>query len=104
MQFIQVRGSGDVFYYTDVLARRDDVDVIEAPEGSTPDTVLEALATARSKLSREADLAAAEAEATAGVRVAARTRKSTRVDLPPGVVVTSEAAKSDEGSTDGTGE
>lgn len=96
MKFIQVRKSGDVFYYTDALADRDDIDVIEAPEGSTPDTVRAALEAARNSLAREAELAAAEAEKAGSLRIAARTRKPTDVVLPPGVTIT-EAASNGQG-------
>jgi hypothetical protein len=87
MKFIQVRGSGDVFYWTPELEKRDDVDVLEAPDGSTPDDVKKALDEARQKLSREADLAAKEAEAAALTRVVRRTQKLDRV-VPEGLQVT----------------
>jgi uncharacterized protein YukE len=85
MKFIQVRGSGDVYYYTPELAKRDDVDVIEGPSDATPDDVQRSLAEIRERLRQEADEVAREAEKAFTARVAQRTAKVAKV--PEGVKV-----------------
>lgn len=109
MKFIQHRGSGQVYHWTKELEDRDDVDVIEAPAGMTPDQVKQSLDDARDKLRVEAELAAAEAERAAGVKlVAARTRKVTTVEVPKGAVVVKGGAQQSQppvdGGKDGAGE
>lgn len=107
MQFIQIRGSGDVYHYTVELAKRDDIDIIEAPDGSTPDTVKEALEKTREQLAREAELAAAEAEKAHAVRVAPRTQKVTKVTAPPAglkITVAGAVAAKNAGEEPGTAE
>ncbi len=101
MKFIQVRHSGDVFYFTEELAKRDDIDVIEAPAGSTPDTVRDALNQARDKLAAEAAEAAAEAEKAYAVKVVPQTRKVTKVAKVAAPTVVVETAG---GEDDGSGE
>ena len=61
-KFIRVRSTGDVYYHTDALERRDDVDVIEGSDTDTPDTVLSTLNAAREQLRAQAQ---AEAEQVA---------------------------------------
>lgn len=85
MKFIQVRGSGDIFYWTPALAERDDVDEIEAPDSFNPDQVKESLERARANIKREADLAAAEAEKLGGIKVAKRAKITA---IPEGLTVT----------------
>jgi hypothetical protein len=85
MQFIRVRHSGEVFYFTEALASRGDVDIIEGPDTATPDTVLLALRQAEAKMAAEAEAAAAEAHREAGLRVAARSKQTKVVQAPAGL-------------------
>lgn len=97
MQFIQIRGSGDVYYHTPALAAREDIDVIEAPDGATPDEVKASLLEARGRLSAEAKLAAQEASHALATKTAARTRKVTAISADGGLQI-------DLGGGNGAGE
>lgn len=86
-KFIQVRGSGDVFYYTPELAKREDVDVFEGGDDDTPETVLATLAQFRAELEqRRADEAAALAKAAQEKATAAKKAASSH-KVPAGVTV-----------------
>lgn len=64
-KFIQIRGTGEVYYHTAELAKRDDIDILDGTDDDTPDTVLATLNAARAELAAgrqaEAELVARKA-------------------------------------------
>ena len=92
-KFIQIRGSGDIYEFTDVLAARPDIDFIEAGDDDTVETVAQALAKSRRLLAEPetiklpAQAPAAPAPAPAHAAPAPAARKAAAVALPPGVTI-----------------
>lgn len=91
-KFIQIRGSGDIYEHTDVLASRPDIDFIEAGDDDTVETVAQALAKSRRLLAEPATIKLSAAESapapTPAPAPAPAAKKAAAVALPPGVTIT----------------
>lgn len=89
-KFIQIRGSGEIYEHTEILATRPDIDFIEAGDDDTVETVAQALAKSRQVLAKPETFtlpAAAPAPTPAPAPAPKAAKQAAAVAVPPGVTV-----------------